>query len=113
MGADDPTIEKIYSRQDRHRDEILTAIGSVKTDVIRELDEVKGNQSEIRKGMEGNSRDIAYIKGKLPGIKTDIKRIDKEVGVVRGWFIKVLMTAVGSGGAAGTLAAFLLELAKK
>lgn len=102
--------EEVTQRLDAHRTEILTAITGVKIDVIREIDEVKGNQREIRMGMEGNSKDIAYIRGKLPGIKGDIKRLDREVGVVRGWFIKVLITAAGSGGAAGTVAAFLLKM---
>jgi len=101
--------DAITERLNTHSLKILTAIGEVKQvaesangHAEKAYDEAKAAKDKAN----DNAVNIAKIQGEMPGL---VKQVDK----VEGWFIKMLMTAVGSGGVAGTLAAVLLEVLRK
>jgi len=88
---------------------ILTAIGEVKQvaeSANGHAEKAYAEAKAAKDKAQANAVSIALIQGEMPGL---IKQVDK----VEGWFIKMLMTAVAGGGAAGTLAAVLLEVLKK
>lgn len=87
MGTDE-TIEKIYSRQDSHRDQILGAIG------------------DVNKNVQANAVQIASTKATVEGYETRIKANEKRMDKIEGRLWK----AASAGGATGTLAAVLLKV---
>ena len=87
MGTDE-TIEKIYDRQDRHRDTILNAIGKVDD----KISDVKA--------------DTASTKATVESLVARVGRGEKRMDKIEGRLWKVAT----AGGLTGTMAAVLLRL---
>ena len=87
MGTDE-TIEKIYDRQDRHRDTILSAIGKVDD----KISDVKA--------------DTAATKATVEGLVARVGRGEKRMDKIEGRLWK----AASAGGITGTMAAILLKV---
>ena len=95
MGDDNPTIEKIYDRQDRHRDEILSAISGVNTNVQKNSVQIAGTKATV----EGFEARMAT--NEKQNDKRD-KRMDK--------IESRLWKLAGAGGISGALASILLKI---
>ena len=98
MGTDE-TIEKIYDRQDRHRDEILGAISKVNETV--QTTAIQGAKTEEK--VDGL---VTRMTGLEDGVNGRLKTQDDRIHTIEGRLWKV----AGAGGVTGTMAAFLLKV---
>ena len=94
MGTDE-TIEKIYDRQDRHRDEILGAIGEVKRDV-----------SVIAVDTATTKATVVGLDARMAVNEKQNDKRDKRMDKIESRLWKV----AGAGGVTGTFAAILLRV---
>lgn len=88
----------VTERLDKHRAELLS-----------ELREIKRDGKETLTLANKNHSSIAEIKGRLPGMATQIHQNTKDIRETRGWFMKMLMSSAASGGATGAIAAVLVK----
>lgn len=95
MGEDNPTLPDVYKRQDKHRDEILSAIGGVNQNVQKNSVQIAGTKATVD-GFEAR-----MAANEKQNDKRD-KRMDKIEG--RLWKL------AGAGGVSGALASLLLKL---
>ena len=99
MGTDDPTIEKIYDRQDKHRDDILGAISKVNETV--QANAIQGAKTEAT--VDGLA---TRMTGMEDGVKGRLKSQDGRIATIESRLWKV----AGAGGASGAVASILLKL---
>ena len=98
MGSDE-TIEKIYDRQDRHRDEILGAISKVNV-VVQDTAVQGARTEETVKGL------ATRMTGLEEGVNGRLKTQDGRIATIEGRLWK----AASAGGLTGTMAAILLRV---
>ena len=98
MGTDE-TIEKIYDRQDRHRDEILGAISKVNETV--QTTAIQGARTEAT--VDGL---VTRMTGLEDGVNGRLKTQDGRIATIEARLWKV----AAAGGVTGPVAALLLRL---
>ena len=98
MGTDE-TIEKIYDRQDRHRDEILGAISKVNETV--QTTAIQGAKTEEK--VDGL---VTRMTGLEDGVNGSLNTQDGRIATIEGRLWK----AASAGGLTGGAAALLLRL---
>ena len=92
MGNDDPTISKIYDRQDRHRDQVLDAIGKVNTNV------------------QAVAVDTASTKATVEGLENRMSATEKRQDTRMDKIEARLWKVAGAGGATGIAASVALKV---
>lgn len=91
-------------------DKITARLDAQRAEIIGELREIKQNGKEVLQLANKNSTSIARIEGQIPGLIGQVGTNKDDIGEVRGWFIKLLMSSVASGGASGAIAAVLVKV---
>ena len=99
MGEDNPTLPDVYKRQDKHRDEVLTAIGKVG-------DQVQGNTVQGARTEEKVDGLVNRMDGLEESVNGKFKAQDIRMNTIEGRLWK----AASAGGATGTIAAVLLKV---
>ena len=82
----------------------------LRIEILGDLKEIKSDAKDTLKIAHENKVAIAGMNQHLIGLNGRVATNAKDIDEVRGWFFKILLSAAGSGGFTGAVAALLLKM---